>query len=683
MTCCVATLLSLVISLGAVPGDKEITNSLGMKLVRIEPGTFRMGQDGPPADYFMNKHPEKFDAADWDERPAHRVSITSAYYLGATEVTLGQYRRFKPKHQPRGAEDEAVTGVNWNDAVEFCKWLSASEGRPYRLPTEAEWECACRAGTTTLFSTGDRLPDAFQPWYRDGSFRQFFFPNGKLPPEYRHIDAIPRLRVAQTPPNAWGLCDMHGNVQEWCSDWYGPYEAADQTDPLGRSDGDFRVIRGGSHTSFAYLLRSANRSGWVPESRNDTTGFRVVLGQLPPGQMLPPPAPPLNAQHVNQSLPQITPTSADVPYFAGPRIFVKVPKDSYGPLFSYHNHSPAVAECPNGDMLAAWFSCTLEAGSELCNAASRLRYGASEWEPASPFWDGPDVNDHSPKLWWDGDRTIFHFARGLAENILRTSTDNGATWSKARVIQPHGELGNQLIRTRENYLVVSHDSRMVSLLISRDNGQTWTWNELPARVKDWHSSGTSARYPGIHAPLVQLADGRLMAFSRNDPPADQERFHFQMVVSYTSDWGKTWSYGPSEFPGVTSGQRPVLLRLREGPILLCSFTDQGLLWKQRKGLTFKAADGSTFHGYGLFAALSFDEGQTWPVRRLVTPGGPAHEIPTIDRGMFTVSDTMAEIGGYLTATQTRDGNIQLLSSRNHYTFNLAWLKALPPKPKAK
>lgn len=131
---------------------ESLTNSIGMKLVRIEPGSFTMGQDGPAADYKVKDHAAKFDDADWDEKPAHRVTISAAFSIGATEVTCGQYRQFA---SVKGADDDAVTGVSWDDAVKFCAWLSAKEGKTYRLPTEAEWEYACRAGTTTLFPTGD------------------------------------------------------------------------------------------------------------------------------------------------------------------------------------------------------------------------------------------------------------------------------------------------------------------------------------------------------------------------------------------------------------------------------------------------------------------------------------------------------------------------------------------------
>src|SRR5260370_23196614 len=141
------------------PTAKQFTNSLGMKLVRIEPGAFVMGQgDAPPRDR------KEWEARDADEAPAHRVKITKTFYLGACEVTNAQYERFDPAHQKyRGldgvstADDDPVVFVTWRPAGDFCAWLSKQEGKPYRLPTEAEWEYACRAGTATAFSTGDAL----------------------------------------------------------------------------------------------------------------------------------------------------------------------------------------------------------------------------------------------------------------------------------------------------------------------------------------------------------------------------------------------------------------------------------------------------------------------------------------------------------------------------------------------
>ncbi|HEX8911661.1 MAG TPA: hypothetical protein VF796_04825, partial [Humisphaera sp.] len=120
------------------------------------------------------------------------------------------------------------------------------------------------------------------------------------------------------------------------------------------------------------------------------------------------------------------------------------------------------------------------------------------------------------------------------------------------------------------------------------------------------------------------------------------------------------------------------LRLREGPLLFCSFTDQAREWKTRKGLPFKDAAGDAYTGYGLFAALSFDDGKTWPVTKLVTPGDPPDGkkrlVEGTDGGPFELSKTMAERGGYLCVVQSPDGVIQLVSSRQHYAFNLAWVK---------
>ena len=173
----------------------------------------------------------------------------------------------------------------------------------------------------------------------------------------------------------------------------------------------------------------------------------------------------------------------------------------------------------------------------------------------------PDVNDHAPKLWWDGDKTLFHLVFvHAAQNIVRTSTDNGATWSKPRLFPMSGEFRNNIIRTREGMLAISLDS--ASLVISRDNGQTWTETGAKRGKMELSPGGSGPCIAGIHAPLVQLADGRLMAMGRFDNVADQERFGFKMPVSYSSDLGETWHYEASEFPVVSNTQRPVLLRSR-------------------------------------------------------------------------------------------------------------------------
>ena len=204
---------------GAEPRERGTVNSAGIRMVPVQPGVFTMGSD----------------TGDWDELPKHDVTIGHPFSIGATEVTNAQYERFDPEHRElRGKlgfsqdDDEAVVFVSWHEAVAFCRWLSEKEGKPYRLPTEAEWEYACRAGTTTPYSTGETLPDAFHK-----NARECWFPGTT-----KTGDVVP-LHVAKTPANPWGLYDMHGNVEEWCADWYGPYVAEPQTDPVGRVSGNF------------------------------------------------------------------------------------------------------------------------------------------------------------------------------------------------------------------------------------------------------------------------------------------------------------------------------------------------------------------------------------------------------------------------------------------------------------
>ncbi|MFM9030228.1 MAG: SUMF1/EgtB/PvdO family nonheme iron enzyme [Opitutaceae bacterium] len=712
-------LLPVAVLRGGEP-PKTITNSLGMALARIEAGTFTMGQDGPPlVDYLgakrMAEMHRDFSRIDFDEQPAHKVTITRPFLLGITEVTVGQYRQFDPgfkmgdsKVQP--ADDDAASGVTWERAVAFCAWLSKKEGKTYRLPTEAEWEYACRAGTVTLFHTGDTLPDGHQKWFGEDNYRGVYFPPGPMPREYdwRVAGKTPgtalkqgeilglshpveesraggagSLRVAQKTPNAWGLHDMHGNVAEWCSDWYGPYASEAQTDPLGRVDGDSRVFRGGFHSSMIRFLRSANRGSWVQNSPSERIGFRIVQGDLPRVKPLPVAALPLNAQKVSQRVANITPPATDVPFFEGPRLFVRIPAGAVGPVFISQNHSPSITECPNGDLLAVWFSTLGETDLTTSNAAARLRLGAKEWDPASPFWDAQDVNDHAPKIWWDGDKTLFHFveARQHGDNLVRRSTDNGVTWSKPEVLRPRGEPANNPIRTREGVIAMSYDNS--SLVVSRDHGRTWQSRGRDLRGSDNLRPGGSGPFiAGIHAPIVELADGRLMAFGRlSAGQPEQERFNLRMPVSFSRDLGETWQWEISEFPVVSNTQKPVMIRLREGPILLCSFTDQWREWKKRKGLTFKSTAGD-YTGFGLYAAVSYDEGRTWSDRRLLTPGGPERAAAPGTHVKFQVSDTLAEPTGYLAITQSRDGRIQLVTSQNHYVFNLAWVKALPPAPKS-
>ena len=238
-----------------VPAGMGVTNSIGMKLRLIPAGEFMMGSPGTESGRGANE-------------TQHRVSITKPFYLGVTEVTQEQYQKVMGTNPSyfKGPQNPVET-VSWADAVEFCGKLSAlpaekTAGHVYRLPTEAEWEYACRSGTTTAYGFGDdasRLGD--YGWFRSNS-------DSKTHP------------VGEKKPNAWGLYDMHGSVWEWCQDRYGEYPSGSATDPTGATSGSDRVLRGGSWNYYARYCRSAYRDRITPEYRDYYLGFRVLRSSI-------------------------------------------------------------------------------------------------------------------------------------------------------------------------------------------------------------------------------------------------------------------------------------------------------------------------------------------------------------------------------------------------------------------
>ncbi|MHC4529634.1 MAG: sialidase family protein, partial [Planctomycetota bacterium] len=299
-------------------------------------------------------------------------------------------------------------------------------------------------------------------------------------------------------------------------------------------------------------------------------------------------------------------------------------------------------------------------GRELGIAISRLRYGQQQWEPASPFWDAPDRNDHTHTLWYDGKGNIWHF-NGLGIKyrrlalLLRKSSDNGATWSKSRIILPHDDkspnkVHASVFRAQQGEVVVPFDGPGGSVLaVSSDEGRTW------------FDPGGSIR--GRHAGVLQLADGRLMAFGRHGA------IEGKMPMSISSDMGKTWTYEPSPFQSIHTGRRLALMRLKQGHLFIAAFCNEMMI---------ADVSGSQRPITGLFAALSTDEGKTWPYRRLVSDDGPRREVETMDGDPIIMDASNSEPVGYLAACQSVDGVIHLVSSRQHYAFNSKWLMTLPP-----
>lgn len=267
---------------------------------------------------------------DFDEGPVHKVTISTPFRMSATEITNAQYEEFFPEHR------------------------------------------ALRGGTYTLYNTGDRFPDSCHKAQRVA----------------RDFDPV-SLRTASFAPNAFGLYDMHGNVEEWCLDRYALYPDMPLTDPCGPEEGELRVTRGGSHHTPVKYLRSANRSAMLPSDRHSQTGFRIVESAAtlrPSGKGLTTPAP--RADISMEAYTWMKPS--DEALYIPPVPFVIEPACGSGTPFYSHNHQPAVTWCDNGDLLAIWFSSNEENGREVTMLSSRLKAGASGWEEAREFFRVPD-----------------------------------------------------------------------------------------------------------------------------------------------------------------------------------------------------------------------------------------------------------------------------------------------------
>lgn len=240
----------LIIQLIAVHIAIAQTEKPTIEWVDIPAGTFTMGS---PTSEDKNE-------------TQHQVTL-SAFKMSKYEVTFEQYDLFcdatgrsKPSDEGWGRGKQPVINVSWHDATAFAEWIGC------RLPTEAEWEYAARAGTTTPYNTGNCLCTS------QANYNGLYPYKGCSEGEYR----AKTIQVGSFVPNVWGLYDMHGNVWEWCSDWFGVYSISAQTNPKGHESGTRRVGRGGSWSSFGSYCRSGCRSSNAPDGRNSFIGFRLV-----------------------------------------------------------------------------------------------------------------------------------------------------------------------------------------------------------------------------------------------------------------------------------------------------------------------------------------------------------------------------------------------------------------------
>ena len=235
-----------------------------MEMIYVAPGSFTMGS------------PESEDGHE-DDETQHRVTLTKGYWLGKYEVTQRQWESVMEENPScfKGP-DRPVENVSLEDCQRFIAKVDAEARRQFggeaRLPTEAEWEYACRAGTTTAYSWGNALNG--DKANCDGNYPCGTTVKGR----YREETAD----VGSYSPNDWGFYDMHGNVREWCSDWHGSY-GGDATDPTGAASGDYRVLRGGGWINYARNCRSASRDGSWPGDRDNNFGFRLACSAGPRG----------------------------------------------------------------------------------------------------------------------------------------------------------------------------------------------------------------------------------------------------------------------------------------------------------------------------------------------------------------------------------------------------------------
>jgi formylglycine-generating enzyme required for sulfatase activity len=622
--------LGVATAVRCAPADNAATTQpSALGFVHIEPGSFDMGIETVPLPEAIIKGTTKVDYdrtsrdGDYDEVPVHHVTITHGFEIATTEVTIEQFRQFKPDYRGNPHFAPYASGISWNDAVAYCQWLSQRDGTTYRLPTEAEWEYACRAGTKTPFSAGMQ-------------------PAG--------------LGVA----NPWGVENMQAGVAEWVSDWYGRYPAKAQTDPVGPAAGIAKVVRGGGLDHHAaptdggkylpaesmYYCRSSNRASMSPEfsSEDGNIGFRVVRAAAPSSAPTPY-QPPFSMTAVKAASAQITAAiksgpDLSKPYYRAQPMFPNLggrPMRELGwkiglePGLGSSYHNSAVAQLDNGDLIAAYYNTPKwEDDAEQSILTLRLRFGSDQWDMPSPWPDFADADDAAPVFWNEHGKLWFFWGSprlaGGPPFEFMTSMDCGASWSPVQMANVVGRLGqftpqpiNSIVRNSNGTLFLPVDGKGATavLFASADDGKTWR--------------DTGGRTAGRHTTLVLGKDGSLIGYGGKNSNIDG---FMPKVVS--TDGGKTYTATKTEFNPLMSGERPSIIRLASGRL-------------------FFVADAQP-RGSGAYVALSDDDGESWHRR----------ELPDVD----TV--------GYVTATQGFNGLIHIVTSKTkpallHIALDEAWV----------
>lgn len=635
------TILATHLSLLAQPAPP-------IPMAQIPAGSFTMGADvaalSPTIVNGFGVMSNRPAHGDFDEVPAHRVTITHAFSIATHLVTVKQFQQFDPSYQPVAAYPDYAAGISYNQAVAFCAWLSTKTGKPWRLPTEAEWEYAARAGKRTPFFTGDTPP-------------------------------------APGQANTWGVV-MGEGTPEWVADWYGPYPSAAQIDPTGPRHGYFRVVRGGGldfrkskpgemvPATAPYFMRSANRASMAPSyaPKNGNIGFRVVQAPNPTSHPSPAaqffffadvkqtplfPAKSLNLAngpdptrgpnpttpfyHVHELFPNLNGKSMpDVGWRAG-----------LAPGLGINYHNSAIQVLANGDVVAAYYNTPRnEDDPDQTVMVMRRRAGAEDWDMPEPWPDFADAACAAPVLWNDRGHLwlFFGFPRliGAPPFAFTTSDDNGATWTPIEFPHFTAPIGryvsqpiNSIVRAKNGTIYIPTDSTgrdddgngsISAVWATRDNGRTWY--------------DTGGRTAGRHTTIVMADnDETILGFGGKNSNIDG-----RMPLATSSDGGKTWAKSKTIFDPLASGERPSVIRLASGRLFFVA--------------DFNPHNEKHLHKDGAFVALSDDDGKTWEQKRL-----PA-DILTV---------------GYVTATEGPDAVIHIATSKNIVNYeielNEAWVLA--------
>ena len=615
---------------------ERFENSVGMVMQRIPAGSFSMGggtHDDPPA------------------LPVHTVTITEDYYLAVEPVRAEQFAVYEQERygatRDRKQRFGYVIGVTYEEAAGYAEWLSAKEKKPYYLPTEAEWEYA--AGM-------------------------------------RESLALDRM------------CDPQ--IREWCYDWYAPYDDLPKTDPAGPENGRYRCVRGGWLDNpgryQAYPQAPYYRCAMPPaygHKEEDTCndfgrhpiGFRVAMGRMPePKGKQAPPALSVGVRQETEEY-RLAAPPADVPYFRKRYLF-PVPPDNctqreirlagFPDGFRHHHHSPGMTAAANGDLICSVYSTRHEydAGSGL--VGTRLRIGEDRWEFPDLFLDPVGINDHAPMLYTAPDGTLYHFWgwEQLPDSYpfqYVVSKDNGATWSeeqyplfanKAEWVtrQPI----NTAIHAKDGTFYLAADSSCNVTVddtgVQRVGATSVLWRSRDG-MKTWENP--KGRTAGRHTTAVELSDGSILALGGKNTDIDG-----YMPAAITKDGGDNYQVIKTGFPAMNSGQRPSILRLASGRLVVCG-DYQTKKNKKPEALKDKA---------GSYVAWSDDDGKTWHRKQLW--GAQKRKKGT---GEFGNASTL----GYSVMKQSPDGLIHIICSNVHpllhLCFNECWLleeeKPEPPE----